>query len=130
MLFTLCRLVALGLPSCSRNRKPGSGSASCALSSAVDGESTIACNEDFVVFESGVNITDVLGVDGEIVCNYTHVLTADDVNYLETVAVAKVTAKDEYDYHVEASVTEAVSFSQVTSGNKQRQLRTDHAVRT
>ncbi|CAM9249880.1 unnamed protein product, partial [Hapterophycus canaliculatus] len=85
------------------------------LAVSVDGKSTIVCSGDFIVFEGGVNVTDALVVDAEITCNYTHVLTADNINDLETEAVVKVTAKDEHDYHVEASATEVVSFSQVGS---------------
>lgn len=78
-----------------------------------DGESTIVCIQDFTVFKNEVNITGSLAVDAEISCSYTHVLTADDVNELERKAVVTVTARDEYDYQVESSLSEVVSLSQV-----------------
>lgn len=87
----------------------------CVLSCAADGKSTIVCSEDFIVFEDGVNVTDALVVDGEILCNYTYALTGGDVSNLETAAVVNVTAKDEHDYRVGASATETVPLSQVTS---------------
>lgn len=81
---------------------------------SADGESTIVCTEDFTVLGGGVTISNPLVVDGEVSCSYTHLLTADDVNDLERTAVVHVTAKDEHDYQVVASVTEVVSLSQVT----------------
>lgn len=80
-----------------------------------EGESTIVCNEDFAVFQGSVHITDPLVPNGFISCNYTHLLTADDVNNLERRDVVNVRARDGYDYEVEASVTEVVSFSQVSA---------------
>lgn len=73
----------------------------------------IVCTQDFTVFKNEVVITHSLVVDAEISCSYTHVLTADDVNELERKAIVTVTARDEYDYQVESSLTEVVSLSQV-----------------
>jgi len=69
-----------------------------------------------------VYITDPLVADGGfITCNYSYLVIADDINNLGKSAVVNVTAKDEYDYQVVASYTEAVSLSQV---NDARSIRT------
>lgn len=83
---------------------------------SAEGESTIVCTEAYAIFGGGVSISNALVVGGEVSCSYTLLLTAVDVNNLERMAVVTVTAKDEHDYQVGASVTEVVSLSQVTLG--------------
>ncbi|CAM9230892.1 unnamed protein product [Scytosiphon promiscuus] len=100
------------------------------LAVSADGKSTIVCDEGFFESEGGVHVDDTLVVDGQILCNYTYVLTADDVNDLEVVTTVEVTAKDEHDYHVGASVTEAVSFSQASSEHNEQLCGGDANPRT
>lgn len=92
----------------------------CSLLTA-DGDSTIVCTaEDFIVNKGDINIAGPLAVDRDVSCSYTYILTADDVDNLERKAVVKVTGKDEYDYEVDASDTEVVSLSQVTTQFKRK----------
>lgn len=81
------------------------------------GQSAIVCGESSTVFEDMVLFTAPLAVDAVITCSGTHVLTAADVDNLERTTIGTATAKDEYDYKVEASSSETVSLSQVRSSN-------------
>lgn len=60
-----------------------------------------------------IDIIGPLEVDRDMSCNYSYILTAEDVDNLKKKAVVKVTGKDEYGYEVDASATEEVSLSQV-----------------
>lgn len=80
-----------------------------------DEVSTIKCPADVSVEYSGlaVVLTSPLAAGASVVCTGTYTLTAQDIDDLLRTNVVTVEARDNYDYEVEASVTDTVTLDQV-----------------
>lgn len=63
-------------------------------------------------------LTSPLAADASVVCTGTYTLTAQDINNLLRTNLATVKASDQYDYEVEASVTDTVMLEQVNLRDK------------
>ena len=73
-------------------------------------------------------LTSSLGLDAEVTCTGSHAVTAADIDNLERISSASVTAVDEYMTEVEAQATVNVGLDQVRSrGSSEKASSADGA---